>query len=97
MIQNSSVGKCKTVKHILPSFAANAKTMLIEETNVELQVYVYIIYKIIKRKLQVYAISGMCFKNYIDAKTIMCVIRLEKDKFKQPLSRNMKKVTHQKI
>lgn len=73
------------------------KTMLIEETNVELQVYVYIIYKIIKRKLQVYAISGMCFKNYIDAKTIMCVIRLEKDKFKQPLSRNMKKVTHQKI
>lgn len=86
--------------------------MLIEETNVELQVYVYIVYyiikrklqvyvyivyKIIKRKLQLYAISGMCFKNYIDAKTIMCVIRLEKDKFKQPLSRNMKKVTHQKI
>lgn len=54
------------------------KTVLIEETNVELQVYVYFIYKMIKRKLQVYAISGMCIKNYIDAKTIMCVIRLQK-------------------
>lgn len=57
--------------------------MFIEEINVELQVYVYIVYKIIKRKLQVYVILGMCFKNYIDVKIIMCVICLEKDKFKQ--------------
>lgn len=73
------------------------KQCYVNETNVELHVNVYFIYKIIKRKLQVYAISGMCIKNYIDAKTIMCVIRLQKKKCKQSLSRNMNKITHQKI
>lgn len=65
-----------------------------QETNVELHVHVYFIYKIIKRKLQVYALSGMCIKNYIKAKTIMCVLRLEKKKCKQSLSQNMNKITH---
>lgn len=70
------------------------KQCYVNETNVELHVHVYFIYKIIKRKLQVYALSGMCIKNYIKAKTIMCVLRLEKKKCKQSLSQNMNKITH---
>lgn len=73
------------------------KQCYVNETNVELHVHAYFIYKIIKRKLQVYAISGLCIKNCIKAKTIVCIIRLEKKKCKQSLSRNMNKITHQKI
>lgn len=58
----------------------------VEETHMEL--HVFFIYNILKRKLQVlvYVMPGICIKSYIKTKKTMCAIRSEKKICNQSLS-----------
>lgn len=60
-----------------------------------MELHVYFIYNILKRKLQVlvYVMPGICIKSYIKTKKTMCAIRSETSHF----HRNMKKINNQKI
>lgn len=53
-----------------------------------MELHVYFIYNILKRKLQVlaYVMPGICIKSYIKTKKTMCAIRSEKKKCNQSLS-----------
>lgn len=64
-----------------------------------MELHLYFIYNILKRKLQVlvYVMPGICIKSYIKTKKTMCAIRSEKKNVTSHFHRNMKKINDQKI
>lgn len=65
-----------------------------------MELHVYFMYNILKRKLQVlvYVMPGICIKSYIKTKKKQCVLYVQRRKnVTSHFHRNMKKINDQKI
>lgn len=79
-----------------PKRNKNKKQCYVKETHMEQ--HVYFIYNILKRKLQVCVMPGICIKNYIKTKKKQCVLYVQRRKnVTSHFHRNMKKINDQKI